>query len=109
MSRDTRSVVTVEGWGPPGERGVTSPHEHLFADGGGWSVGLVDDCSIDRHLLSYDIYMKMFLTKWGGSGYDYLLREVVPTLEHLGVDDEAVKPVLVGNHRRVRSFGELAA
>lgn len=70
-----------------------------------WVTELVADGYEDHLLLSHDIYMKMFLTKYGGFGYDHILREVVPTLEELGLEEE-VETMVVENPRRILTFTE---
>jgi phosphotriesterase-related protein len=69
-----------------------------------WVADLVDEGYSDQLLFSHDIYMKMFLTKYGGFGYDHILREVVPTFAELDVDDDTVAAMLVDNPRRILTF-----
>jgi len=71
-----------------------------------WISELVDDQYTSHLLLSHDIYLKMFLAKYGGFGYDHILREIVPTLEHMGVNEEIIEIMLVDNPRRILTFAE---
>jgi phosphotriesterase-related protein len=52
-------------------------------------------------LLSQDVFLKMMLTRFGGFGYDYVVRHFVPRLLRHGLDDEQVRTMLVSNPRAV--------
>ena len=58
----------------------------------------------NRLLLSHDIYMKIFLTRYGGYGYDHILRNIVPTLEREGVSSDDIDQMLVENPREILTF-----
>lgn len=51
-------------------------------------------------LLSQDVCMKAQLRRYGGYGYDHVLRHVVPSLERQGVAAETIRAFLVDNPRR---------
>lgn len=54
-------------------------------------------------LFSQDVCLKSELLAYGGRGYAHVLRSVVPTLRHRGVDEAAVRRILVDNP--ARAFG----
>ena len=55
-------------------------------------------------LLSHDIAYKHCLTKYGGYGYHHLLVNVVPRLRGKGMDDAAIRRLLVENPARAFVF-----
>jgi phosphotriesterase-related protein len=63
--------------------------------------GLVDQGYGHKLLLSQDVFLKMMLTRYGGFGYAYVLRHYVPRLRRLGVEEAAIRTMLVDNPRRV--------
>jgi phosphotriesterase-related protein len=54
--------------------------------------------------MSHDIAYKHCLTKWGGFGYHHLLLNVVPRLRRKGLDDPAIRGLIVDNPRRAFVF-----
>lgn len=67
-------------------------------------AALVEQGYADQLLLSQDVCTKTQLKAYGGNGYDYVLTEVVPYLRGLGVADEAIEKLLVGNPARLFSI-----
>jgi phosphotriesterase-related protein len=65
---------------------------------------LVRQGHTDQLLLSQDVCTKTQLKAYGGNGYDYVLREVVPYLKGMGVTDEDVEKLLVANPARLFSI-----
>jgi phosphotriesterase-related protein len=65
---------------------------------------LVNQGYSDQLLLSQDVCTKTQLKAYGGNGYDYVLREVVPYLKGIGVTDEDVEKLLVANPARLFSI-----
>ncbi|MFB6299007.1 MAG: phosphotriesterase [Halobacteriales archaeon] len=53
----------------------------------------------DQLLASMDICHKVHLTQYGGTGYDYLLRDIVPLLERRGFDDAEIQGLMIDNPR----------
>jgi phosphotriesterase-related protein len=51
-------------------------------------------------LLSQDVCMKAQLRRYGGYGYDHVLRHIVPSLEREGVAGETIHTLLIDNPRR---------
>ena len=64
-------------------------------------AALVERGFADRILLSQDVFLKMMLTRYGGFGYGHVLRNFVPRLRRLGMEDAAIDRMLVGNPRAV--------
>ena len=55
-------------------------------------------------VISQDVYLKLHLTRYGGQGYAYILRYIVPALKYAGVTDEQIRNMLVENPKRLLSF-----
>jgi phosphotriesterase-related protein len=51
----------------------------------------------DRILISHDICTKHRLARYGGHGYDHILRNVVPWMRRRGVTEEELESILVRN------------
>ncbi len=60
----------------------------------------------NRLLLSQDVCTKTMLKAYGGMGYSYVLEFVVPELKRLGVTEDQIEKIMVGNPRRVLTFTE---
>lgn len=58
----------------------------------------------DQLLLSQDVCTKPQLKAYGGNGYDYVLKEVIPYLKGIGVTDESIEKLLVTNPARLFSI-----
>jgi phosphotriesterase-related protein len=79
-----------QGRWPPSDRDVALVIASLVRDGYG-----------DRIVLGQDIGVRTRYKRWGGWGYDHLLRHVVPLLLESGVDHEAIDAMLIGNPARL--------
>jgi phosphotriesterase-related protein len=56
----------------------------------------------DRLVLGCDVWVKANLRKYGGMGYEHLLKRIVPTLkDRYGFDDESIDAMLVHSPRRL--------
>ena len=51
----------------------------------------------DRLLVSHDIVMKHWLSKYGGWGIHHILRSVVPLMRRKGLSDDLVRKILIHN------------
>jgi phosphotriesterase-related protein len=58
----------------------------------------------DRILLSQDVCHKIELTKYGGTGYSYVMEFVLPELRRLGVAESDIHKIMVENPRRTLTF-----
>lgn len=70
---------------------------------------LVSDGYRSNLLFSHDICMKVQRTKYGGFGYAHLLENVVPMLQHHGVDRDEIDTILKANPQRMLTFAEPGA
>ena len=61
----------------------------------------VEDGYSDRIVLGQDVGVRTRLRRWGGWGYAHLLEHVVPLLGEVGVDNAAVRTMLVANPARL--------
>jgi len=59
---------------------------------------------LENILISQDICMKRFLYKYGGYGYDHLLKNVVPLLLEHGLSEREIRIIMVDNPQRVFPF-----
>lgn len=66
-------------------------------------VGLISDGYGDRIVLGQDVGVRTRLRRWGGWGYAHLLEHVVPMMRDLGVGEDALHAMLVGNPARLLS------
>ena len=55
-------------------------------------------------LVAHDICTKTRLIRYGGHGYNHLLRNIVPRMRRKGFLDEHIQAILVDNPARVLSF-----
>ena len=58
---------------------------------------MINDGYISQILLSCDVCLKNLLHKYGGWGYDHLLKNIVPMMEDEGITDEQINTMLVKN------------
>jgi phosphotriesterase-related protein len=75
---------------PPSDRDVALAIAALVRDGYG-----------DRIVLGHDVGVRTRYRRWGGWGYDHLLRHVVPLLGEVGVDGAAIDAMLVTTPARL--------
>lgn len=64
-------------------------------------AALVDDGYGDRIVLGQDVGVRTRLRRWGGWGYAHLLEHVVPVMRELGIGEDALGAMLVGNPARL--------
>jgi phosphotriesterase-related protein len=75
---------------PPSDRDVATLVARLVRDG-----------HAPQLVLSGDVGVRTRLHRWGGWGYDHLLRHVVPLLEELGVGGAELDTMLIANPARL--------
>jgi len=56
---------------------------------------------LDQLLISQDVCYKINLTRYGGYGYGYILRDIRPMLKDLGVTEEEIDTILIRNPKRI--------
>ena len=64
-------------------------------------LGMIEGGHVDHVLLSHDICTRHRLRRYGGHGYDYLLRVGVAMLHAGGIGDATIRTMLVDNPARV--------
>ena len=52
-------------------------------------------------MLAHDNCLKIHFVEYGGKGYAYILKEIVPQLRELGVTEDQIDDMLVKNPRRI--------
>jgi len=62
---------------------------------------LVDVGYVDRILLSQDVCLKTYTRRYGGRGYDHILRTIVPMLRRIGLADTEINHMMIQNPARV--------
>ncbi len=67
-------------------------------------LGLIEAGHMRQILMSHDIAYKSSLTRYGGYGYHHLLVNVVPRLRRKGLDDTALRTLLVENPTHAMVF-----
>jgi phosphotriesterase-related protein len=63
--------------------------------------GLIDGGFGHQIVLAHDIAFKSRLTKFGGDGYDYLVRNCVPYMKQIGVTEDQINAMLVETPKRL--------
>jgi phosphotriesterase-related protein len=59
---------------------------------------------VQQILISQDIWNKHHCRKYGGFGYDHILRNVVPVMRAKGFSEAQIQAILVENPKRVLAF-----
>ena len=71
------------------------------------TAGLLADLEMgfeDQLVLGHDISLKCQLKRFGGLGYDHIVRRIVPSLiAHHAVERAVADKLLIGNPRRLLS------
>jgi phosphotriesterase-related protein len=62
---------------------------------------LIDEGYIERITIGSDRCYKYLLTSYGGGGYEHILRNDVPLMKVLGMNDEQIHTLLVQNPKRL--------
>ena len=66
---------------------------------------LIDKGHLNQILLAQDVWLRQLMKKYGGEGYDSLLRYGVPRLKMAGVTQEQIDVMLVENPKRLLPIG----
>lgn len=68
-------------------------------------IELIDKGHLNQILISHDICMKIRLVSYGGNGYAYILRYVVPQMLARGITNKEIHTMMVENPKRILVFG----
>ena len=96
-------------------RGVFIEFDFLASPGSPWGhLVLLGDAKVARGmaalvaegyagqlLLGHDVCQKIQLARYGGQGFGYISEHFLPALRRLGVGDDALEQIMVGNPARV--------
>jgi phosphotriesterase-related protein len=66
---------------------------------------LIDHGHLERVVISHDICYRTRLTRFGGHGYGHIFRNVLPLMRRRDFDEAEIEAIMVGNPRRLLSFG----
>jgi len=55
-------------------------------------------------MLSQDIYVKIFRTRYGGWGYAHILKHIIPRLRFMGVSEKQITTMIVDNPKRIFAY-----
>lgn len=67
-------------------------------------IRLIEQGHLDQILISQDICWKSRLRRYGGHGYDHIMRNVVPLMRLKGMSEEQINAILVENPKRLLCF-----
>jgi len=67
-------------------------------------AGLIEAGFGGQITISHDICFKDKLVRYGGQGYSHILENVVPLMRRKGLDEAAVRTMLVDTPRRLLTF-----
>lgn len=90
-----------EGYYPLQQRYIDLPTDHQRINE---IMELIQAGFIRQILISSDIWNKHQRRKYGGWGYDHILRNVIPRMRVKGMTQEQIHTLLVENPRRVFAF-----
>ena len=65
---------------------------------------LTEDGFLDHILISHDVCWKIHLRSYGGGGYSYILKFIVPTMRAMGMTDVQIDRILIENPKRAHTF-----
>lgn len=67
-------------------------------------MDLIEAGYLEQILISQDIWNKHQRRRYGGWGYDHILRNVVPVMKAKGMSRQEIDTILIGNPRRLLTF-----
>lgn len=68
---------------------------------------LIEDGFLNQILISTDVAQKAHLVRYGGKGYNHILRYVVPAMLRAGISEDQVDAILVRNPKRLLCCKEM--
>lgn len=97
---DRGAFVQFDTFGRTGYHAAFDQSYPLDADRIDMIRRLFDTSCESQILVSQDVCKKIHLTQYGGIGYDYILRDIVPRFRRSGFSDEDIGRLLVRNPKR---------
>ena len=67
-------------------------------------IELIEDGYLNQILISQDVFYKISLSRYGGFGYDYILKTIIPMMRSKGMTDEQIHTITVENPKRLLTF-----
>lgn len=90
-----------EGYYPIARRLIDLPNDAMRINE---IMHLIDAGFINQVLISQDTWNKIQLCKYGGWGYDHILRNVVPVMLAKGMTEKQIHTIMVDNPQRTFTF-----
>ena len=90
-----------EGYYPLKQRQIDLPTDHQRINE---IMDLIEAGYLDQILISQDIWNKHQRRRYGGWGYDHILRNVVPVMKAKGMSRREIDTIMIGNPRRLLTF-----
>jgi len=90
-----------EGYYPLSQRHIDLPTDHLRIVE---LMEMVEAGFLDQLLISQDIWNKHQRRRYGGWGYDHILRQAVPVMRAKGMSEAEIEALLVKNPARTFTF-----
>jgi phosphotriesterase-related protein len=67
-------------------------------------MDLIDAGYLNQILISQDIWNKHQRRKYGGWGYDHILRNTLPVMKAKGMSQQEIDAIMVENPKRLLTF-----
>lgn len=67
-------------------------------------IKLITEGCLNQILISHDVCQKIYLSRYGGSGYTYILKTIIPIMRSKGISEEQIYTITVENPKRVLTF-----
>lgn len=90
-----------EGYYPLKQRHIDLPTDHQRINE---IIDLIEAGYLEQILISQDIWNKHQRRRYGGWGYDHILRNVVPVMKAKGMTQQEIDTIMIDNPRRLLTF-----
>ena len=67
-------------------------------------MDIIKEGYLDRVLISHDIYARVRISRYGGSGYAHILETITPLMLQKGMTREQIETITVKNPQRAFTF-----
>ena len=65
---------------------------------------LIEDGFLNQIVISHDVFYKVSLSRYGGFGYDYIPKIIIPMMRSKGLTEEQIRTITVENPKRLLTF-----